>query len=317
MDTKVYFANIQSQVISHINSSKTTMRAAIAWFTDDSIYRAVVAAVQRGVKVEIILLADDINRNSGLDFRGLERVGASIYWYDATVAGLMHHKFCVIDSQICLTGSYNWTSRAAYSNLENLTVIIDSGTAREFTKEFLYLREELGYNPEVSLMQSSEVSTKEVIVIMDDEEEIDEVETNKVEMSQEKIDDYSSHNYYDPSEDNTVEIIKVNSNTVTVNTLREDDYGYEIGNVNIGIKRFLDIFVRTCFKKDKDDDHDGDKVRGHLFLLSKEDLKDYQNKLDEDSHLLGVFDIEDVHDLVGQTFNLNEDDFNYLLMLRI
>lgn len=36
----------------------------------------------------------------------------------------MHHKFCIIDQKIVITGSYNWTKQAR-NNEENITVIKD------------------------------------------------------------------------------------------------------------------------------------------------------------------------------------------------
>ena len=35
----------------------------------------------------------------------------------------MHNKFAVIDDEIVLTGSFNWTSAAANNNQENLVVV--------------------------------------------------------------------------------------------------------------------------------------------------------------------------------------------------
>ena len=37
-------------------------------------------------------------------------------------AGLMHHKFAIIDSRILLNGSFNWTERAVSENCENLVI---------------------------------------------------------------------------------------------------------------------------------------------------------------------------------------------------
>ena len=36
--------------------------------------------------------------------------------------GLMHHKFALIDNQILLNGSFNWTERAVWENCENLVI---------------------------------------------------------------------------------------------------------------------------------------------------------------------------------------------------
>ena len=36
--------------------------------------------------------------------------------------GLMHHKFALIDNQILLNGSFNWTEWAVWENCENLVI---------------------------------------------------------------------------------------------------------------------------------------------------------------------------------------------------
>jgi phosphatidylserine/phosphatidylglycerophosphate/cardiolipin synthase-like enzyme len=48
----------------------------------------------------------------------------------------MHHKFMVIDGEIVVTGSYNWSAAAEERNDENLVVIRDRGVAEAFEREF-------------------------------------------------------------------------------------------------------------------------------------------------------------------------------------
>lgn len=48
----------------------------------------------------------------------------------------MHHKFCVIDNEVVITGSYNWTASADKRNNENLLVIHDAKIAQEYSAEF-------------------------------------------------------------------------------------------------------------------------------------------------------------------------------------
>lgn len=36
--------------------------------------------------------------------------------------GKMHHKFCVIDNQIVIHGSYNWSTSAEMKNNEDITI---------------------------------------------------------------------------------------------------------------------------------------------------------------------------------------------------
>lgn len=48
----------------------------------------------------------------------------------------MHHKFCIIDSKVLLTGSFNWTWSARARNCENLLVTADADAVRLYTAEF-------------------------------------------------------------------------------------------------------------------------------------------------------------------------------------
>ena len=48
----------------------------------------------------------------------------------------MHHKFCIVDKEILLTGSYNWTKSAADRNQENLLVTEDPKMVKAYLNEF-------------------------------------------------------------------------------------------------------------------------------------------------------------------------------------
>jgi hypothetical protein len=50
----------------------------------------------------------------------------------------MHHKFCVIDHRIVITGSYNWTNNAE-KNDENIVIVEDYTLALEYADAFLAL----------------------------------------------------------------------------------------------------------------------------------------------------------------------------------
>ena len=47
-----------------------------------------------------------------------------------------HHKFAIVDSEIVVTGSYNWTKMADSSNYENLVMLKHKRTVAYFEKEF-------------------------------------------------------------------------------------------------------------------------------------------------------------------------------------
>jgi phosphatidylserine/phosphatidylglycerophosphate/cardiolipin synthase-like enzyme len=52
------------------------------------------------------------------------------------IGGLMHHKVFIIDNQIVITGSYNFSRSAEERNDENILVIYNTDIAQEFLKEF-------------------------------------------------------------------------------------------------------------------------------------------------------------------------------------
>lgn len=48
----------------------------------------------------------------------------------------MHHKFIIIDNNILITGSTNWTMAAFFGNFENLLVTNESRLVKPFIIEF-------------------------------------------------------------------------------------------------------------------------------------------------------------------------------------
>ena len=50
--------------------------------------------------------------------------------------GLMHHKFAIIDSNILINGSFNWTERAVSENCENVVISRCLLLIKSFRKTF-------------------------------------------------------------------------------------------------------------------------------------------------------------------------------------
>jgi phosphatidylserine/phosphatidylglycerophosphate/cardiolipin synthase-like enzyme len=48
----------------------------------------------------------------------------------------MHHKFAVVDDQLVINGSYNWTKGARFENKENLTLTNSPKAVQGFKGEF-------------------------------------------------------------------------------------------------------------------------------------------------------------------------------------
>lgn len=81
----------------------------MAWLTNDFLFSSLNACLERGMKVEFILLYDSINwQPCALDFNVFIQKGGLFHIADPSIR-FMHHKFCLIDDESVLTDSYNWT----------------------------------------------------------------------------------------------------------------------------------------------------------------------------------------------------------------
>jgi phosphatidylserine/phosphatidylglycerophosphate/cardiolipin synthase-like enzyme len=116
-----------------IRGSKDRIYVAIYSFTSDRLAEALIEARRRGVDVRVVMERREANV-TGSEYPRLLGAGVDVR-LDAN-PGLMHHKFMVIDGEIVVTGSYNWSAAAEERNDENLVVIRDRAVAGAFEREF-------------------------------------------------------------------------------------------------------------------------------------------------------------------------------------
>ncbi len=126
-----HFQNIQSQVLRELDSAKVTINVAMAWFTNEVIRDKLIEKLGQGVDVHIAIFDDGINKKHGVDLNSLPHTLVK-----GSRGGFMHNKFCVIDNQKVVTGSYNWSNNAETRNDENVTVLNDPDQATNYTLEF-------------------------------------------------------------------------------------------------------------------------------------------------------------------------------------
>jgi hypothetical protein len=123
MSSKAYFNDINSIIIKQLTAAVESIRAALAWLTDQDIIHQLELKAREGVDVLIVINDDEINNYSrSTALKNLKTAGAKIFLVEQEASNLMHHKFCLIDRSTLITGSYNWTYNAL-SNTENIVVI--------------------------------------------------------------------------------------------------------------------------------------------------------------------------------------------------
>ncbi len=143
-ETKVYFSpngGCQEVVIKEIGNAHKSIDIAMYALTSREIAQALVDAKKREVKIKITLDAAQMKDHFSKS-RYLINKGVNVKFHMGP--GLMHDKFAVIDDQVVLTGSFNWTISAEKKNAENLLVITDKDLAQKYTKQFKHLWSQSG-----------------------------------------------------------------------------------------------------------------------------------------------------------------------------
>lgn len=134
----VVFDEIQEKVIQGIKDAKFIIWAAVAWFSNEDIYQELLVKKRQGLNVRVIVSQEDSNENmisklkeNKFDVVVIPRWGNRGY-------NRMHDKFCIIDMDYVMHGSYNWTP-TANKNVETLETALDHELVTKFAEEFMEL----------------------------------------------------------------------------------------------------------------------------------------------------------------------------------
>jgi len=120
-------------ILDKINTAKKSVEVAIYSFTSRVLSRALITAVKRGVTVRVFLDREGTEEPySKANF--LMKNGVLVKL--AKGEGLMHNKFCLIDDELVITGSYNWTTSADLINDENIIIINSKEVAKVYRMQF-------------------------------------------------------------------------------------------------------------------------------------------------------------------------------------
>jgi hypothetical protein len=136
MQTEAVFENIAERIQQEIKKAQSSIYIAVAWFTNQTLFDELVKKANDGCSVLLMISNDEINLNSSIDYGQLNIGKSKVYKIGDGKKELLHHKFCVIDHNTVITGSYNWSYKAE-NNFENIIVTCeDSSLAQQFIKEF-------------------------------------------------------------------------------------------------------------------------------------------------------------------------------------
>ena len=125
--------NVRERIIALIDGAETSVHFLAYTMTDNGIAGAIIDRHRAGIDVRGIIEGRNTG-DPGSDYEAFLESGVEVL-KDGNPY-LMHHKVIILDEEIVVTGSYNFSASAANANDENVLIIHDAGIARTYEQEF-------------------------------------------------------------------------------------------------------------------------------------------------------------------------------------
>lgn len=136
LTAEVYFSpkgGCTEAIVSALGSAKETVLVQAYSFTSKPIFAALVAAQKRGVRVQLVLDRSNLSQKSSEADAAID-VGIPVL-IDSKHE-IAHNKVMVIDYELTITGSFNFTHNAEMNNAENLLLIRSKELAARYTNNW-------------------------------------------------------------------------------------------------------------------------------------------------------------------------------------
>jgi len=121
------------ELVQALDSAQHAIEVEMYVFTSSELKDALVQAVQRGVRVRLILEPRVDSNLATAEF--LASKGIEVRWATTDYANT-HSKLAIIDGRKVLVGSINWSHSALYSNREAELLVENERLAQEFLAAF-------------------------------------------------------------------------------------------------------------------------------------------------------------------------------------
>lgn len=120
-------------IIKIINAAEKSIKVQAYAFTSASIAQALINAYKEGIKVFILFDRTGLT-DSNSQLPDIE-ASAIPFLIDFEPA-IAHNKIIIIDDEIVITGSFNFTEAAQNQNTENVLIIYDKTLAQTYNSNF-------------------------------------------------------------------------------------------------------------------------------------------------------------------------------------
>ena len=127
-------ADVAAAVVDVINQSQSEVLVQAYGFTHNGIAQALVKAQERGVRIRVLL--DQKSESTNRYVVDLFTTNNIRMRFDGNHA-IAHNKVMIVDDNIVITGSFNFTNSAQTRNAENLLVLRSTDLARNYKTNWL------------------------------------------------------------------------------------------------------------------------------------------------------------------------------------
>jgi phosphatidylserine/phosphatidylglycerophosphate/cardiolipin synthase-like enzyme len=133
---EVYFSpedGVAQHIIDLIQNAHERIDFLAYSFTSDGIGQAMLDRAAAGVTVRGVFDESQLSSGTGSEYQRLKDAGLDIR-LDG-IEGLLHNKVIIVDEEVVVTGSYNFTASAENRNDENCLIIHDPLLAEQYVAE--------------------------------------------------------------------------------------------------------------------------------------------------------------------------------------
>jgi len=142
---EIYFSpddGVAKRILELINNAQDSIDFLAYTMTSDEIGQALRDKAQAGITVKGVM-DDGQVKSDGTEYNNFVDAGMDVR-LDGNEKGLMHHKVIIIDQEIVITGSYNFTASAEENNDENVVILQDRNAAQRYLEEFQRMVDQAG-----------------------------------------------------------------------------------------------------------------------------------------------------------------------------
>jgi len=135
---QVYFSpdgGCTQAIVDAIGAAHQQVMVQAYEMSSPQIKKALVAAERRGVKVQAIFDPSAVKETNSM-VGELSSGGIPVYIDSAHSPGLAHNKVMIVDHDVVITGSFNFTKAAETRNAENLLIVRDPALAAAYARNF-------------------------------------------------------------------------------------------------------------------------------------------------------------------------------------